>query len=348
MASAALFGASTPLARALVGTPRSDVARGAAVRGIGPGAGGGAAGAPGASEGAAACALHPRRDAALLAGDRWRSRRCGGPVAAHFRPCPHPAARRPSLLLNLETVLTVGIAWFVFGEHRDARVVAGMALIVPVGLRAREGGEGGGDRHLNAGRAADRARLCRLGGRQQPPPAMISGNDAVVIAAAKGRGGRGRQHRYRPRTSAPRRRHSRRPRSRRPLVGLLGYGASLVLFVAALRHLGVARASAYFAIAPFIGVAVAFGLLGERPGGVCFGWRCRLMAAGVWLHLTERHGHAHAHERLAHTHPHRHDEHHRHEHDFAWDGQRAACAPRHEHAAIEHSACALSRSPPPP
>ena len=33
-------------------------------------------------------------------------------------------------LTNLETVLTVTIAWFVFREHRSARTVAGMALIV--------------------------------------------------------------------------------------------------------------------------------------------------------------------------------------------------------------------------
>src|SRR5207245_2192907 len=34
-----------------------------------------------------------------------------------------------SLLLNLETVFTVALAWFIFREHRNPRVVIGMALI---------------------------------------------------------------------------------------------------------------------------------------------------------------------------------------------------------------------------
>jgi drug/metabolite transporter (DMT)-like permease len=44
-------------------------------------------------------------------------------------------------------------------------------------------------------------------------------------------------------------------------VGALGYGASLVLYVLALRHLGAARTAAHFGTAPFFGAAPA--LLGE-------------------------------------------------------------------------------------
>ena len=47
------------------------------------------------------------------------------------------------------------------------------------------------------------------------------------------------------------------------IVGLLGYGVSLVLFVLALRGLGAARTGAYFSTAPFIGSAVALIFLGE-------------------------------------------------------------------------------------
>ena len=70
-----------------------------------------------------------------------------------------------------------------------------------------------------------------------------------------------------------------------------------MLFVIALRNLGAARASAYYGIAPFVGVAVAFLLLGERPD-VTFWAAAALMAGGIWLHLTERHGHPHAHDRF--------------------------------------------------
>jgi hypothetical protein len=119
------------------------------------------------------------------------------------------------------------------------------------------------------------------------------------------------------------------------LVGLLGYGVSLALFVVALRQLGTARTGAYFSTAPFIGAAASFALLGEAPD--TFFWVAAvLMAVGVVLHLTERHRHLHRHEALTHTHPHTHDEHHRHEHDFAWDGAEPH-SHAHEHDLLSHS-----------
>lgn len=44
------------------------------------------------------------------------------------------------------------------------------------------------------------------------------------------------------------------------LVGFLGYGLSLVCFILALRTLGAARTSSYFASAPFVGAGLAIGL----------------------------------------------------------------------------------------
>jgi drug/metabolite transporter (DMT)-like permease len=96
-------------------------------------------------------------------------------------------------------------------------------------------------------------------------------------------------------------------------LGFLAYGVSLVLFIYALRHLGAARTGAHFSTAPFIGAAIAVPLLGEpvTPGLIA---AVVLMAIAIWLVLTETHGHEHAHQRLAHSHRHVHDEHHRHEH----------------------------------
>ena len=45
------------------------------------------------------------------------------------------------------------------------------------------------------------------------------------------------------------------------IVGFLGIGVSLVLFVLALRGLGTARTGAYFSTAPFLGAAIAILLL---------------------------------------------------------------------------------------
>ncbi|HDY84761.1 MAG TPA: EamA family transporter, partial [Methylophaga sp.] len=92
------------------------------------------------------------------------------------------------------------------------------------------------------------------------------------------------------------------------LVGFLAYGVSLTLFVVGLRHLGTARTSAYFSIAPFFGATLAL-LMGE-PVTTPLIIAAILMAIGIWLHLTEQHQHSHTHEAMIHSHEHIHDEHH--------------------------------------
>jgi drug/metabolite transporter (DMT)-like permease len=98
------------------------------------------------------------------------------------------------------------------------------------------------------------------------------------------------------------------------VVGFLGVGVSLVAFVLALRHLGAARTGAYFSLAPFVGALIAVVALGETMT-VQLVVAGALMAAGLWLHLAERHQHEHEHEGLEHDHIHTHDEHHQHTHD---------------------------------
>ena len=96
-------------------------------------------------------------------------------------------------------------------------------------------------------------------------------------------------------------------------LGFVAYGVSLVLFIYALRHLGAARTGAHFSTAPFIGAAIAVPLLGEpvTPGLLA---ATALMTVATWLVLTESHGHEHEHRRLTHSHRHVHDEHHQHIH----------------------------------
>jgi drug/metabolite transporter (DMT)-like permease len=118
------------------------------------------------------------------------------------------------------------------------------------------------------------------------------------------------------------------------LVGFAGYGLSLVLFVLALRSLGAARTGAYFSVAPFIGAGIAVLALGE-PLNVRLGAAGVLMAAGLWLHLTERHDHAHQHPESAHAHRHVHDLHHRHAHTAA-DPAGEPHTHWHLHPAMRH------------
>jgi hypothetical protein len=81
-------------------------------------------------------------------------------------------------------------------------------------------------------------------------------------------------------------------------LGCLGYGLSLMLFILALRQLGPARTSAYFASAPFIGAALSIILFGEL-GDQRFWLGCLCMVLGVWLQLTERHDHQQRYEEAA-------------------------------------------------
>jgi hypothetical protein len=121
------------------------------------------------------------------------------------------------------------------------------------------------------------------------------------------------------------------------LLGLAGYGLSLVLFVLALRHLGTARTGAYFSTAPFAGALLAVPLLDENFTPVLAAAGA-LMAVGLYLHLTESHAHDHVHEMLEHEHPHEHDEHHQHRHDGPV-GDGAITGPhshRHVHQRLVH------------
>jgi hypothetical protein len=118
-------------------------------------------------------------------------------------------------------------------------------------------------------------------------------------------------------------------------LGFASYGISLVLFVMALRHLGSARTGAYFSVAPFFGALLALGLLHE-PLTLQLLLAGALMAAGIWLHLTEQHGHEHRHEALEHSHEHIHDAHHQHQHATpCLPGERHTHA--HQHEAMTHT-----------
>lgn len=65
------------------------------------------------------------------------------------------------------------------------------------------------------------------------------------------------------------------------LLGFVAYGLSTFFYVYAQREIGAAKTSAYYAIAPFIGVILSFIVLGERPN-LLFGIALLIMIAGAW------------------------------------------------------------------
>ena len=118
------------------------------------------------------------------------------------------------------------------------------------------------------------------------------------------------------------------------LLGAFGYGVSLQLYLRAQHIVGAARTASMFATAPFFGVAVAF-LAGAPWLGPVFPLAAVLVAAGVALHLFERHEHPHHHGALDHVHMHAHDDgHHDHAHDPMPPGPHSH---GHSHAAVTHA-----------
>jgi drug/metabolite transporter (DMT)-like permease len=247
-----------------------------------------------------------RKDIPWLAG-AFLSGGIIGPVLllVGLRETPASSA---SLLLNLEGVLTALLAWFVFKENFDKRIAAGMALIAGGGVVLAWSGK-----PISGFPWASLAIIgaCLAWAIDNNLTRKISAGDPVQIAMLKGLvagsvntllgillGGKFPDATTLFATS---------------LIGLFGYGISLTLFVLALRHIGTARTGAYFSVAPFIGAIISIAFFGDRltPPLLIAG---ALMAAGVWLHLTEHHEHRHRHEPMEHEHLHYHDAHHQHAH----------------------------------
>lgn len=66
------------------------------------------------------------------------------------------------------------------------------------------------------------------------------------------------------------------------LLGFIAYGLSIVFYIYAQRELGAARTSAYYAIAPFIGVALSLLIFRESPAPL-FLAALLVMIAGTWV-----------------------------------------------------------------
>ena len=241
----------------------------------------------------------------------------------------HPTAATASLFLNLEAVLTALLAWLVFKESTDGRIVLGMGLIVAGGAVLAWPT---GDTQASGMGPLALAGACLAWAIDNNLTRKVSASDALFVAGSKGlvAGGFNTALAFALGASWP----AMPLLWTAMLIGFLGYGLSLVLFVLALRGLGTARTGAYFSTAPFVGAAISIAVFAE-PTSTSFWLASALMAAGVWLHLTEHHAHEHAHTALLHGHPHRHDEHHQHSHHFAWDGTEPHNH-EHQHAPLQH------------
>jgi drug/metabolite transporter (DMT)-like permease len=240
-------------------------------------------------------------------------------------------ASSASLLLTLEGVATALLAWFVFHENFDKRIALGMACLVAGAVVLAWSGAPSW-----SGLAGPMAIIgaCVAWGLDNNLTRKVSLADPLQTVELKGliagpvnlalgmmAGG-----------SLP----AVTPGLLAGLVGFIGYGLSLALFVLALRELGTARTGAYFATAPFIGALTAVLVLRE-PVTIQLVAAGLLMGLGIWLHFTEDHDHEHVHEALEHAHAHVHDAHHDHAHGPDDPlGEPHAHAHRHEPLRHKH------------
>jgi len=73
------------------------------------------------------------------------------------------------------------------------------------------------------------------------------------------------------------------------LLGFVAYGLSIYFYVYAQRDLGAAKTSAYYAVAPFIGVLLSFIIFREIPG-ILFFIALAIMIAGTWMVNSDQPG----------------------------------------------------------
>lgn len=306
LVAAALFGASTPLTKLLIGGMPPQWLAGLLYLGSGVGLAIWIGLRKSVFRRVPVEADLQRADWPWLAGAIF----CGGVVAPVLLVVglAGTKASAASLLLNLEGVFTALLAWFVFHENFDWRIFAGMvAIVAGSALLSWKSSVVGGVRWSMlciAGAclawALDNNLTRKVSGADPVQTTMIKGLVAGSINAAIA---------WLLTQQVP----SFAITAAAGTVGLFSYGISLTLFVLALRHLGTARTGAYFSTAPFVGAVLSFLLLTETPGWT-FWIAAALMVVGVWLHLSERHEHPHAHPLARHAHLHIHDGHHQHTH----------------------------------
>ncbi len=109
------------------------------------------------------------------------------------------------------------------------------------------------------------------------------------------------------------------------LLGFVAYGLSINFYIKAQKDLGAAKTSAYYSIAPFLGMAFGMLLHGERPAtqffiglGVMVIATVLMIKDTIALQHTHEHSHIHNHEHkhgdLMHSHEHTHIHSHTHIH----------------------------------
>jgi drug/metabolite transporter (DMT)-like permease len=235
-----------------------------------------------------------------------------------------------ALLLNLEAVFTAALAWLVFREPIGGRVALALAAISAGGVALVLGAATGGDWRVPGVLAIAGATLAWAVDNTLTRP--LAEREPLAVVAAKG--GIGAALSLVAAAIVGEHVPPLKPALVLLACGATGYGLSLRLYLTAQRRIGAARTGSVFALAPFVGAAVAIAL-GDRGLDGLTGLAAALFGLGVYLHVSEHHAHEHSHAPVEHDHPHRHDDgHHDHRHDPAVAGEHSHA---HRHGELVHS-----------
>jgi len=255
----------------------------------------------------------------------------------------HTNSASASLLNNFEIVATSLIAFFVFREALSKRLVLAVILVTVASIALSFEGEE--SFRFNSGSLLVLAAAC-CWGLENNCTRMLSTKSSVQITTIKGVFSGLGSLIVALVVGEP-----------IPevwwilavlLLGFVAYGLSINFYIKAQKDLGAAKTSAYYSIAPFLGVFFGILLLKEQPGFAFYiGLAIMVLAAvlmvkdTITLQHTHEHGHIHTHEHrhgsVIHTHTHEHIHIHSHihgkdesvhEHGYEMDGEEEHI---HEH-----------------
>ena len=188
----------------------------------------------------------------------------------------HTTAANASLLNNFEIVATSLIALFIFKEKISRRLWLAIGLIVLSSALLTV--EDAGSLKFSVGSVFVLLASC-CWGLENNCTRMLSQSDPQEIVIVKGLGSGAGALLVALLTGESFPAWGYVPFAL--LLGFVAYGLSIYFYVYAQRYLGAARTSAYYAIAPFIGVLMSLAIFREMPWMIFFAALAVMIVATV-------------------------------------------------------------------
>lgn len=256
----------------------------------------------------------------------------------------HTGSANASLLNNFEIVATSLIAFFAFREKLSKQLIAAIVMVTAASVTLSF--EGAGSLQFNSGSLLVLAAAC-CWGLENNCTRMLSNKSSVQITTIKGVfSGIGS-------LIVALTVGEKLPGIIWALavmaLGFVAYGLSINFYIKAQKDLGAAKTSAYYSVAPFLGVLFGVLLLREELGirfylglAIMIGATVLMVKDTISLQHTHEHSHSHTHEHAhgdlihAHEHSHTHSHTHIHGQDESAHGHTHHTLDGHDHS---HTQC---------